>query len=184
MDSAEAIFSRAVRDPVGSSWHFLASITLTVFALEAYLNFRGLELSERGLLGVADYDVFERMNPKQKIDQLGKDLKVGFRGGWGGRPLTTVQRAITLRNEVAHPKVLPKSASAKPIRVRPADLDRVLAEDDRIGWKNAFRDKAFVKSMIPDVWSVMQELHDAHPPSEFNLRRGPPQLIGATLVEG
>jgi hypothetical protein len=182
MHGAETIFELAVKDSLGSAWQFLASITLSVFALEAYLNYRALELSKQGHLGVPDYGAFERINPKQKIDQLRKGLKVSFPGGWGGMPLQTVQRAIKLRNEVAHPKVVPKSDRAKPIRIRPEELDRVMAHDDRIAWKQPVGDKAFAEALLAEVWRVMDALHHADPRSEFDLRRGPPQMVSAKLV--
>jgi hypothetical protein len=79
----------------GSAHQFRASLAFRAFALEAFLNWIGLQL-------VPHWKYLERLKPQEKLDLLTDILKV--KPDYGSRPWQVVRDLFHFRNTIAHGK--------------------------------------------------------------------------------
>lgn len=98
--SSEFMLECGRRDQNGASHHYLSSIILTAFALEAYLNHAGREILnswEQVEKSLSPLDKFSLICDIANIDKLDP----------GKTPLSTIREIFKFRNMVAHGKTHP-----------------------------------------------------------------------------
>jgi hypothetical protein len=67
--ASECFMDTGEREPIGSAWQFLASIVLTSFAFEAYLNHVGAQV-------LSSWATMERLSPESKLQLICETLGI------------------------------------------------------------------------------------------------------------
>ncbi len=157
----------------GGAWQRMASIILTAFTLEAFLNHIGADV-------VPNWRAKERWPVLEKLAILSCALNIDV-GLERERPLSTVLELFRFRNELAHGRTTLLMGSQED--VDPEDVDRLLVEGaPRTDWEQKVRSEAFADLARFDVEGLLRCLHRALPPDREPLFFKGIHFSGATLV--
>jgi len=138
-----------VRTPQGAANQFLASLLLTAFSFEAYLNHIGPE-------SLACWDEVERLPPLAKLELLAETLGVQLPKSVGRRPLQTVHKLFAFRNSVAHGRS--SELTYKPAIRSTRNYEQELFEPLLADWEKLARSSDFAVRAREDVEAVLQLL--------------------------
>lgn len=152
-DASGCVLKKGVDEPQGSSWQFLSSMMLTIFAFEAYLNHVGESVD-------SCWSQHERLSPWEKFEFLCSVLNVEFPDGSGKRPLQTVVTLIEFRNTMAHGRT-EKIKPENEMRDANKKLDAYLGEKPLAHWEQLIKTDAFAKQAREDIETVLKKLHEA-----------------------
>lgn len=132
----------------GSTWTSLASILLTAFTIEAYLNHIGPKL-------FTSWSTLESLSPQSKLDLISE--KIGLKLAAGRPPLQSVGELVRFRNALAHGK----SHTISPEDVlRDADehVEKFLRERPLADWEKLCT-PAHAKRFRRDVEKLVHAIH-------------------------
>src|SRR5262245_47164042 len=139
--ASRKVLEAGIREPVGSSWQFLASIVLTAFAFEAYLNHVGPTV-------LSSWEGLERLSVSAKLDLLCEVLKVKLPGDKSRRPKKTIAELFKFRNTLAHGRT--KTIKAAPKRLNPESVDDHFSRRLLTDWERLIADSVFAKKARHD----------------------------------
>lgn len=142
------LLERAQAEQKGSKWLWMASLFLTAFSFEAYLNHVGPKTLEC-------WDVLEVLSPEGKLDIICESLGIIF--SKDRRPYQTIHELIKFRNNLAHGKTVTVEENTN------RDIDDYL--DEFIGihhlaiWEEYCTEKNATKAR-EDIEKVLRLIHD------------------------
>ena len=149
----------------GSKWTAMASLTLTAFSFEAYLNHLGDRMFR-------NWTEMESSSALDKLSAICKKLKV--RVPMDMRPGQTVKSLIKFRNALAHGKT--QRLVAKPKLVSPDYASRWSRGDRPLTEWERLCEPRYAGRARDDIAKVIAILHEASP-----IRREPLFAFGTTL---
>jgi hypothetical protein len=141
--TSRILLQKGIDEPEGSFHQFMASLVLTAFCFEAFLNHIGKKLFK-------SWEGLEKLAPKEKLNVIAEFLKIPIE--YGGRPWQIMTTLFGFRNSIAHGKsVTVKESELLDMDVNFDKIFRALALTD---WEqycteaNAQRAREDVKAMI------------------------------------
>jgi hypothetical protein len=161
--ASSKVLEKGIRDEVGSSWQFLASIVLTAFAFEAYLNHVGAE-------AVVSWQDSARLPLFEKLELICSTLNVTVPGKHS-RPMQTVVELFKFRNTLAHGKT--ETIKAEPKYIDVENVDTHFNSRLPTHWEKLIKGSGFAERAREDVEQVIRLIHDARPePKEYPFTSG------------
>jgi hypothetical protein len=136
-----------IRSPQGAANQFLASLLLTAFSFEAYLNHIGPEC-------LTCWNDVERLPPLAKLHLLAETLEVRLPKSVGQRPLQTVHKLIAFRNTIAHGRSSELTYELAGAKKHERELLEPLLAD----WEKLTQTSEFAVRAREDVEAVLQLL--------------------------
>jgi len=172
--ASDCVLKLGLKEREGSTWQFLSSIVLTAFAFEAYLNHVGPKTIE-------GWERIDRKPHRLKFKCLCKTLKVEFDGGFGKRPLKTIDDLFKFRDAMAHGRSHNKSESTTFL----ADdsLEAFLWQQPLTQWEKLIKNSEFANLARQDVQAVLLKLHAARTDDKERLFEFGMEAQSATLIE-
>jgi hypothetical protein len=95
LHAAEREIEEAQRSEVGRFNKCLAAMVLSSLVIEALANAVGSRVA-------SNWEGFERLNPREKLDSLTKDLSIAYDQNL--EPWSAIMQLARFRNDIAHPK--------------------------------------------------------------------------------
>ncbi len=172
--ASDCVLDRGREAPEGSAWQYLASLILTAFSFEAYMN-------HVGAAHVANWRDLEVLAPVAKLNHLCLHLGVNI-GGNGERPLQTIKELIGIRNLLAHGKS--EILQPKPeVKIVDETMDKLLRERPLTKWEVHITSPDFALRAREDVQAVFEALQNARPEPKDPLFDFGLHASGASLVQ-
>lgn len=143
---ANVLFGIAKDSPRGSYYTLMASLLLSAFTFEAYLNHLGDKT-------FPFWKKIESIRVMDKYSLLCAHFKIDV--DWGGRPHQTLKQLFRFRNSIAHGKsVVVVGERIVDAEAEPHDLMPQAHWEEFCTWENADRVRT-------DVSAVVTQMHDA-----------------------
>jgi hypothetical protein len=149
----------------GSFWTSMASLALTAFTFEAFLNHIGVRL-------FATWEDMESLSPMQKLSVLCERLNVNF--DKGARPFQSLTTLVKFRNALAHGKT--EKLNPKPTIEDAEKVAKSIRDDrPRTDWE-LLCSPEFASRAREDLKQVVEQLHGA-----AKIKDESPFMMGFTL---
>jgi hypothetical protein len=148
------VLESGTRESKGSAWQFLASIILSAFTFEAYLNHVGPTV-------LLCWDSLEELPPLAKLDLICEVLKVNLPGSKGERPQQTISTVFRFRNTLAHGRT--ETITSVPKRLDVGKVDEHLQQRLLTHWEQLIKDQTFAGQAREDIEKVVALIHAARP---------------------
>ncbi len=150
--ASSCTLEKGVENAKASAWQFLASIMLTAFTFEAYLNHAGEKI-------FSCWAEVERLPPLAKLSLLCEKLEISFTKG--ARPYGTIIELFNFRDEIAHGKS--KTVKHSSSRDLNDNLDKYLGQRQLLNWETKIQNIDFAERSREDVKKVIEKIHTARP---------------------
>jgi len=149
--TSKVLLQKGIGEPDGSFHQFMASLVLTAFSFEAFLNHIGKKLFKSHA-----WAAIERLSPKEKLHVIAELLNVQI--DYGARPWQIIKTLFDFRNSIAHGKTVTLKESE--LVAMNDDFDRRFRSILLTEWEaHCTRDNA--DRAREDVQTMIETLHKA-----------------------
>jgi hypothetical protein len=147
---SKILLERAQAEIRGSKWLWMASLTLTAFSLEAYLNHIGPKIYQSW-----EASLEKALSPESKLDLICELLKIDIPKD--KRPRQTVTDLIKFRNNIAHGKTVTIEKST----IRDVDeyFEEFLGKRPLAVWEEYCTEENALRAR-EDIKEILTQIHE------------------------